>query len=111
MSKNVLVFRIAGAVIALAVSGVAAYVWVDYSQAQNALARSRLDVRDLAENITRHPEDVARLKEMYKLAKLHVDSMEEYHHIWIDKAEVSALQAALEEDKHGIDRLAGDVRK
>ena len=104
MSKKVLILGVA---VVLAVGGVATYLWVDYSQAQNSLTRSRLDVRDLAENIERHPEDVARLKEMYDSAKLEVDLLERYHSSWIDKEEISALRTALEKDKHDIDRLAG----
>ena len=86
----------------MAVGGVAAYVWVDYSQAQNSLIRSRLEVRDLAENIERHPEDVARLKEMYNSAKLQVDMLEQFHSFWIDKEELSAMRTALEKDLHDI---------
>ena len=107
MSKKVLILGILVILAVLAVGGAATYVWVDYSQAQNSLTRSRLYVRDLEENITRHPEDVARLKEMHDLAKLQVDLLERYHSRWIDKEEISALRTALEKDKHDIDRLAG----
>ena len=108
MSKKVLILGIA---VVLAVGGVATYLWVDYSQAQTSLTRSRLDVRDLAENIERHPEDVARLKEMYDSAKLEVDLLERYHSSWIDKEEIAALRTALEKDKHDIDQLAGAANK
>jgi len=108
ISKKVLL--ILAILVVLAVGGVAIYVWVDYSQAQNSLTRSRLDVRDLEDNIRRHPEDVARLKEMHQLAKSQFDSMETLHKIWIDEDEISTLQTALEEEKHRIDQLAGPVK-
>jgi flagellar basal body-associated protein FliL len=111
MSKKVLILGIAVVAVVLAVGGVATYVWVDYSQAQNALTRSQQDVRDVEENIRRHPEDVARLREMYKLAKFQVDALEEYHHTWINKDEISGLQSALERDKRAIDQLPGAADK
>ena len=63
-------------------------------------------MRDVAENIERHPEDVARLKEMYGSAKLEVDLLERYHSSWIDAGEIAALRTALEKDRQDIDRLS-----
>ena len=108
MSKKVLIL---GVVVVLAVGGVATYFWVDYSQAQNSLIRSRLEVRTLGEHLDRHQDDAARLKEMYDLAKLQVDLLEKYHSSWIDKEEISALRTALEKDCHDIDQLSGAVNK
>ena len=50
-------------------------------------------------------------KEMHQEAKFQVNSMEEFHHNWIDEDEISALRTVLEEEKHKIDRLAGDADK
>lgn len=108
MSKKVLVL---GMVVVLAIGGVATYFWVDYSQAQNSLARSQLEVRSLGENITRHPEDVGRLKEMYKLANIQVDLLEKYHSRWIDAEEISSLKTAIERYRRDIDQLAGAAGK
>ena len=82
MSKKVLIF---GIVVLLAVGGAGTYVWVDYSQAQTSLTRSRLEVRTLGEHLDRHQGDAAHLKEMYSSAKLKVDLLEKYHSTWIDK--------------------------
>ena len=111
MSKKALILVVVGVVVVLAVGGAATYVWVDYSQAQNSLIRSRQDVRSLGENVERHPEDVARLKEMYSLANFGVQWLEQSGSIWIDKAEVSSLRTALEKDKRDIDQLAAAAEK
>jgi hypothetical protein len=119
MSKRGVVLGVAGVVVVLAVGGVATYVWVDYSQAQNSLTRSRLDVRRLGESLELRPEDVARLKpeditrlkERYTSADRDVRWLEKCNSIWIDKEEISALRTALEEDNHDIDQLAAAVDK
>lgn len=108
MSTKVLIVSVA---VLLAVGGVAAYVWVDYSRAQNSLTRSRLEVRSLGENLERHPEDVARLKEMCQSAKFQVDTLEKFHSGWIDKGEISAMRTTLEKDQHDIDELAAAADK
>lgn len=112
MSKKILILGIV-IVLVLAVGGVGTYLWVDHSQAQNALTRSRLEVRSLGENIERHPEDVARLMEMWRLATYQVESLDKFygHSMWVDKAEISALQTALEKDKHDIEQLAVAAEK
>ncbi len=78
MSKKVVIRSVLGVAVVLAVGGAATYVWLDYSQAQNALANARLDVRSLGENIERHPEDVPRLKEMCSLAKINLQCLETF---------------------------------
>jgi len=109
MSKKVRILVVV--LVVLAVAGAATYFWVDYSQAQNSLTNSQLFVRDLDENIRRHPEDVAHLKELYKLAKLQVDLLETNHSRWIDRAEIAALRTGLEKDSQAIDQLAGAANK
>jgi hypothetical protein len=106
MSKKGLIVSVV-VVAVLVVGGVATYVWVDYSQAQNSLTTARLYARDLEDNIRRHPEDVARLKEMYTEATNEVDSLERFHRAWIGQDEISALRTALEKDNHDINQLAG----
>ncbi len=110
MSKKVLI-GIAVIAVLLVVGGVAVYVWVDYSQAQNSLTTSRLYVRDLQENIRRHPEDVGRLKEMYTQAVYEIDALERFHRTWVGEDEISALRTALEESKRAIDQLAAGPGK
>jgi hypothetical protein len=112
MSKKVLILGIV-AVVVLAVGAAATYFWLDYSQAQNALGRSRLAVRSVGENIERHPEDVARLKEMCASAKIEVHILDQCycHSLWIDRDEITALQTALEKDQQDIERLAGRAKK
>jgi hypothetical protein len=107
MSKKVVIL---GIVVVLAVGGVATYLWVDYSQAQNSLIRSRLEVRTLGEHLDRRQDDAARLKELYTSAKLEVDMLERYHSRWIDKDEIAALRTALEKDSRDIDQLAAAKR-
>ena len=108
MSKK-LVFRIVvGVAVVLAVGGAATYLWVDYSQAQNSLIRSRQDVRSLGENIERHPEDVGRLKEMCSLANAGVQWLEQSNSMWIDKGEVSAHA---DRDREGQARHRPDCRR
>lgn len=108
MRKWVLIL---GGLVALALGGATVYAWVGYSQAQNSLTRARLDVRDVGENIVRHPEDVARLKELYREAELHVDAVARFHSFWVGETEISALRTALEKDGHDIDRLAGAANR
>jgi len=107
MSKKVLIL---GAVVVALVGGAAVYAWVDYSQAQNSLGLSQLYVHDVEDNVRRHPEDVGRLKELYKEAKLQVDLLEKHHHAWIGKDVISGLQTSLEKQKQAIDGLAGRGR-
>jgi hypothetical protein len=111
MSKKVL---IAGTAVAVVLAGaVAIYCWVDYRQAENCLTNSRLKVHSLSEAIERHPEDVARLKDTYGLAKIQVDILEALysHSLWIDREEISALRTELEKDKQDLDRLVGAPSK
>jgi hypothetical protein len=119
MSRKALIRGVAGVAAVLVVGGVATYAWVDYSQAQNSLIRSRLDVRVLGKSLDLHPgdlagikpEQVAHLKEMYSLADSQVRWLEHLDSIWIDKGEISALRTALEKDKQDIDQLAAAVEK
>jgi hypothetical protein len=108
MSKKVLFL---GIVILLLVGAGATYLWVDYSQAQNSLIRSRLEVRILGEHLDRHQDTPARLMELYRTAKLQVDMLEQYHATWIDKQELAALRTALEKDEQDIQRLSGAAGK
>ena len=75
------------------------------------MATSRLYVRDVQENIRRHPEDVPRLKEMYTQATYELDALERFHRTWVGEGEISALRTSLEESKHAIDQLAGAANK
>jgi hypothetical protein len=108
MSKKLLIL---GVVVVLAAGGIATYLWVDYGQAQNSLTTSRQFVHDVDDNIRRHPEDVARLKELYNSAKRQVDLLETYHSRWIDKGEIAALRTALEKDSQTINQLGGAAGK
>ena len=110
MSKKVLI-GIAAVAVVLAIGGAAIYVWVDYSQAQNSLTKARLYVRDVQENVRRHPEDVSRLNELYRQAEFEVDALEKFHRAWIGKDEIPAMRTALEESKHAIDQLTGAAGK
>ncbi len=111
MSKKVLILGIVVVAVVLAAGGVATYVWLDYTQAHDSLTRMQQDVRDVGDNMRRHPEDVARLQEMYKLTKIEVDAMAESHHTWINEDDIAALRTALEGDKQAIDRLPGAAGK
>ncbi|MGA2066624.1 MAG: hypothetical protein ABSG86_16730 [Thermoguttaceae bacterium] len=119
MSKKALILGVAVAAIVLAAGGVATYLWVDYSQAQNSLTRARLEVRSLGESLDLRPEDVARLKpeevarlkERYSLADIQVKWLETCNSMWIDKGEISAMRTALGQDKQDIDQLAAAADK
>ncbi len=86
-------------------------LWVDYSRAQNSLTKSRLYVRDVQENIGRHPEDVGRLRELYQDAKCEVNSLEQFHRTWVGQDEIARLRGDLEKSKAAIDQLAGAANK
>ena len=73
---------------------------------KNALTRSRLDVRDLAENIQRHPEDVARLKEMYESASPRFTRWRNIIALGSTKRK-SCIMCCVGRGQHDIDRLAG----
>ncbi len=110
MSRKVVILGIVVVAVLLA-GGVALYLWVDYSQAQNSLTKSRLYVRDVQENIGRHPEDVGRLRELYQDAKREVDSLEQFHRTWVGQDEIARLRGDLEKSKAAIDQLAGAANK
>jgi len=118
-TRRSIAIALAATVVMLAAGGVATYLWVDYSQAQNSLTRARLEVRSLGESLDLRPEDVARLKpeevarlkERYSLADIQVKWLETCNSMWIDKGEISAMRTALGQDKQDIDQLAAAADK
>jgi hypothetical protein len=68
-------------------------------------------LRLVQENVRRHPEDVPRLKELYRQAAYEVDVLEKFHRTWVGENDISALRTALDESKRAIDQLAGAPNK